>query len=123
MQVHCFSLPPIYPPVDPPQITQNPAPQKDIVPRSTVNFTIVATGGGNLTYKWQQDGADLDPLLEGVSGETTHTLQIKNVKKRHQGDYRCIVSNAAGTTHSKPAQLTVCKCFYLVFIIQQYMQP
>ena len=88
-----------------------------------MRFTITGTGGGELTYKWQQNGADLDPLPEGMSGETTSTLQINNVGKSHQGDYTCIVSNAAGPTPSNPAQLTVRKCFYLVFIIQQYMKP
>ena len=94
-----------------------------MVPGSTVRFTVTATGGGELTYKWQQNGADLDPLPEGMSGETTCTLQINNVKKSHQGDYTCIVSNAAGPTLSNPAQLTVRECSYLVIVIQQYMNP
>ena len=86
-----------------------------------MRFIVTATGGGDLTYKWQRDGADLDPLPEGVSGETTSTLLIDNVEKSHQGDYRCIVSNAAGSTSSKCAQLTVRKCFYLGFIVYAAM--
>ena len=112
-----------YPPVGPPEIAQHPTPQHDMVPGSTVEFTVTATGGGDLTYKWQRDGADLNPPPERVSGETAATLQIDNVKKKHEGTYKCIVSNGAGPTSSKCAQLTVRKCFYLVFIIQQYMQP
>ena len=88
-----------------------------------MRFTVTATGGGELTYKWQRNGTDLDPLPEGVSGETTRTLMIDNVEKSHQGNYTCILRNAAGPTPSNPAQLTVRKCFYLVFIIQQYMKP
>ena len=83
-----------------------------MVPGSTVKFIVIATGGGTLTYKWQRDGADLDPL-PGVSGETTDTLQIDNVKKKHEGTYTCIVSNAAGSTLSNTAQLTVCKFLYV----------
>ena len=82
-----------------------------------MRFTVTATGGGELTYKWQRNGADLDPLPEGVLGETTCTLKIDNVQKSHQGGYTCIVSNAAGPTPSNSAQLTVRKCFYLVLII------
>ena len=104
-----------YPPVDPPQITQDLTLQLDVVPGSTAKFTITATGGGDLTYKWQRNGADLDPLPEGVSGETTTTLQIHKVKKSHEGAYTCIVSNKGGDTTSNPAQLTVCKCLYLAF--------
>ena len=78
-----------------------------------MNFTATASGGGDLTYKRQRDGADLDSLPERVSGETTGVLQIDNVKKSHQGE-TCIVSNAAGPTPSKCARLTVRKCLYLV---------
>ena len=85
-------------------------------------FTVIAAGTGKLTYKWQRNGADLDPLPEGMSGETTSTLEIDNVKKSHQGDYRCIVSNAAGPTPSNPAQLTVRKCLCLVFIVYAAMK-
>ena len=108
----------LYLPVDPLQITQHPTPQLDVVPGSTVKFTITATGGGTLTYKWQRDGADLDSLLQGVSGETTDTLQIDNVKKKHEGTYTCIVSNAAGPTPSNSAQLTVRKFLCLAVLIQ-----
>ena len=87
------------PPVDPPQITQDSTSQLDVIPGSTVQFTVSAIGGGDLTYKWQRDGADLDPLAEAVSGEATDTLKIDNVK-RHKGTYTCIVSNAAGDTTS-----------------------
>lgn len=72
----------IYPPVDPPQITKHPTPLLDVIPGSTVKLTINATGGGDLTYKWQWDGTDLDPI-PGVSGETASTLQIENVKKSY----------------------------------------
>ena len=67
-----------------------------------MNFTVTATGGGDLTYKWQQDGADLGSLPEGMPGETPGVLQIDNV------------SNAAGPTPSKRARLTARKCLYLV---------
>ena len=86
---------------------------------SLVEFTVTATGDGDLTYKWQRDAADLDPP-PGVSGETTNTLRIDNVEKKHEGTYTCMVSNAAGPTPSNCAQLTVCKLLYLVFKIQQH---
>ena len=78
-----------------------------------MTFIITTTGGGTLTYKWQRDGADLSPPPEGVSGETTDTLQIDNVQKKHEGTYTCIVSNAAGPTPSNPAQLSVRKFLYV----------
>ena len=89
------SLPPnIYSPGVPPKITQHPSDQLNVIPGSTVEFTVAATTAlEKLTYKWQSDGTDLDPLLEGVSCETVDTLCIDNVKKDHGGTYTCIVGN------------------------------
>ena len=95
MNSSLVSLPPnIYSPGVPPKITQHPSDQLNVIPGSTVEFTVAATTAfGKLTYKWQSDGTDLDPLLEGVSCETVDTLCIDNVKKNHEGTYTCIVSN------------------------------
>ena len=101
------------PPVDPPQITQQPANQLGIDPRSTVMFTVTATTDArSLTYQWQLNGADLDPPPAGVSGATTNTLTIANVQESNEGMYRCVVTNDAGSTTSNAAQLTVCECLY-----------
>ena len=79
-----------------------------------MNFTITTAGDENPTYRWQQNGADLNPLPQGVFGEATANLRIENVMMNHQGQYRCIVSNAAGNSiTSDPAQLTVRKFLYL----------
>ena len=109
----------LYPSVELPQITQHPTPQHDMVTGSTVKFTVTATGDGPLTYQWQRDCADLDSL-PGVSDDT---LQIDSVKKKHKRAYTCVVSNAAGSPPSKCSELTFGKFLYLLFIIQQYMQP
>ena len=83
-----------------PQITQQPADELNVVPRSPVKFTLMAnTDFGTLTYKWQWNGADLDPLLEGMSDETAATLELDSIKKSHQAP-------------SKHGQLTVRKIFY-----------
>ena len=101
-----------------PQITQQPADELNVVPRSPVKFTLIGnTDFGTLTYKWQWNDADLDPLPEGVSGETTRILQIDNVEKTHEGTYTCIVSNAIGPNSSKSAQLTVRKISLLLKVL------
>ena len=108
------SLPPI-PPVDPPQINKHPDEKLNVVPGSTVEFTVAATTGfGTLTYQWQWNSADLDPPPDGISGETTNTLTIASVRERHQGVYSCVVSNGPrSSTTSHSAQLTVRKFLYL----------
>ena len=98
------------PPVDSPQINKHPGDQPNVVCGSTVWFTVTATGGEDLKYKWKRNGVDLNPPPAGVSGESTNTLKIQNVKKNHEGTYTCIVSNTAGGVTSNPAQLTVREC-------------
>ena len=113
-------LPPLCP-VDPPLINKHPDDKLNAVPGSTVKFTVIATGGGDLTYQWQWNGADLDPPPEGVSSETTNTLTIASVRETHQGVYSCVVSNASrSSTTSNPAQLAVRKFLCLVFLLQMF---
>ena len=91
-----------------------------------MEFTVTAatTAAGHLMYQWQLNGADLDPLQEGVSGTTTNTLTIGCVQKRHRGVYKCIVSSTLGSIKtSDPAQLTVCKCLYLERQTQLFYSP
>ena len=58
------------------------------------------------TVTWEKDGSPLTPsgriviLDQGV-------LQIKNVKKSDEGNYRCIAKNFAKTRQSEVASLIV----------------
>ena len=72
-------------------------------------------------YQWQQNGTDIYPPSAGVSGATTNTLTIANVKESNEGLYRCVVNNAAGSMTSNAAQLTVCECLYNVYQLQTSM--
>ena len=102
----CF-LPP---PVNPPQITQQPVDQLNVDPGSSVTFTVTATTAiGVLTYQWQLDG-NLLPSQVGVNGTTTRTLSLSNVTESSEGNYSCIITNDGGSVNSDPAQLTICKC-------------
>lgn len=68
------------------------------------------------TVTWQKDGSPLSSgnrvviLDQGV-------LQIKNVNKADEGNYRCIASNFAKTRYSRAASLTVQTGDFFVFII------
>jgi len=63
-------------------------------------FTVTATGTGPLGYQWQRNGVN-------VAGATTATLTINGVKTADAGEYRVVVSNAAGNATSAAAMLTV----------------
>ena len=87
-----------------------------MVPGTRVEFTVTATTDAeDLKYEWklEQDGANVDPLPEGVYNATTNTLTP--VCKRHEGTYTCVVSNPTGATTSNTARLTLRECLYLAF--------
>ena len=84
---------------DPPAITTQPASQT--VPLGgTAAFTVTATGTGTLTYQWLKNGA-------AITGANAATLSLTNVQVADAGGYRAVVSNAAGSTPSTDAILTV----------------
>jgi hypothetical protein len=72
----------------------------------TAEFSIVAGGGGVITYQWQRNGVD---LADGgsVSGATSPTLRISNVSQQDEGSYRCLIANGTDPIVSAEASLTV----------------
>ena len=90
--------------VDLPIITGQPAPHLSIVPGQTVSFAVIATAD-NLTYQWQKDGVDI------TAGANSAAYIIPSVTESDEGEYQCVVINAAGNAYviSNAAQLTVCK--------------
>ena len=73
-----------------------------VVPGQSAAFTVSATGD-NLMYQWQKDGSDIN------TGANSATYTISAVAESDEGEYRCIVSNAANLVTSTAASLTVCK--------------
>ncbi len=88
-----------------PTITQQPAAQ-ELCPGSTATFAVSAMGQGTIAYQWQRGGANLSDG-DRVSGATTATLRITDVATGDVGDYRCILTDANGTTRSTVATLTL----------------
>jgi formylglycine-generating enzyme required for sulfatase activity len=63
-------------------------------------FRVTATGTGPLGYQWQRNGVN-------VAGAITATLTINGAQTADAGEYRVVVSNAAGDVTSAAAMLTV----------------
>ena len=89
-------------------ITGQPTSLLLILPGQSFTFTVVATGD-SLVYRWQKDGAD-------ISGANSATYTIEAVAESDEGQYWCVVSNAAGNSTSATANLTVCKCLQILNI-------
>ena len=84
-------------------ITVQPVSQLLVVPGKPATFTVAATGI-NLMYQWQKGGSNI------TTGANPATYTIAAVAESDEGEYLCVVSNAAGPVTSTAASLTVCKC-------------
>ncbi len=85
--------------ITPPTITGQPQPRA-VAAGQDAAFTVTASGGGNLRYQWQFNGAD-------IPGAIASTYAISKAAASQAGTYLVVVSNEAGSTVSSPAQLTV----------------
>ena len=76
----------------------------NVNPGDNVTFSVVAEGV-RLNYSWLFQEVELlgSDLVIGVN---TPMLTIIDVEDSDMGNYRCVVSNAAGSETSDTAQLT-----------------
>ena len=90
--------------VTPPTITVQPTDQSMVIPGSLSTFTVTVKTipGHEHTYQWQKNKTN-------ISESTSSTLTISDVTRSDEATYCCIVSNAAGSVTSDPAEITVCK--------------
>lgn len=89
----------------PPMIIQQPQPQ-NVCPGASTTFAVAATGGGSMSFQWQTNNVD---LIEGghYFGVTSSNLTVSATDSTVLADYRCVVSNEAGSTNSAAAALTM----------------
>ncbi|HTV39130.1 MAG TPA: immunoglobulin domain-containing protein [Candidatus Sulfotelmatobacter sp.] len=89
----------------PPVISTEPVSQS-CLQGSTVSFSVTASGPGQLSYQWEENGI---PLSNSgiVSGANTATLTLSGVTTANSATYSVIVSGPYGYISSSPAMLTV----------------
>ncbi len=80
-------------------ITQSPT-NLTVFAGSTVNFDVVVTGAGPISYQWTYNGVN-------IPGATSSNLTLVNVTTNQSGTYLVRVTNPGGTVPSQPAILTV----------------
>lgn len=93
------------PTLQPPAITQQPAPRK-LITGATASFSVAASGGQPLTYQWRKN---TKPLSDDgrILGSTTDTLTIHSVTLDDAGNYDCLIANDCGQASTTPARLSV----------------
>ena len=91
--------------VNTPTITAQPESQS-VTEENTATFTVAATGE-NLSYQWSQstDQGESWTEISGATGSTYTTVATTTSMSGYQ--YRCVVSNSAGSVTSEVATLTV----------------
>lgn len=85
----------------PPTIITHPTSQLTSVSKN-VTLNCGGTGRGSITYQWEV--SDGGPWVQ-ISNDDGKTLVIRNLEVSQQ--YRCVVSNQAGSTRSNVANVTV----------------
>ena len=91
--------------VNTPTITAQPESQS-VTERNTATFTVAATGE-KLSYQWQQS-TDSGQSWADIGGATDATYTTEATTTSMNGyQYRCVVSNSAGSITSDAVSLTV----------------
>ena len=90
----------------PPTVVVSPATQS-IALGAQAGFAVSVTGTAPFTYQWQRKNP-ADAAFGSIAGATSPTYQIPAVTAGDNGaQFRCLVSNSAGTATSGAANLTV----------------
>ncbi len=81
-------------------------------PGQSAKFIVKAAGDAPLKYQWQHNGAPLTDLtnLPGsttISGAGTPTLTLTKINVGGDGNYRVVITNAAGSATSTTVKLTL----------------
>jgi hypothetical protein len=84
---------------NPPVIVTQPQSQT-VVAFSSATLNVTAGGDGPLRYQWRFNGANL-------SGATNSILSLNNIQPQQNGEYACLVLNAAGSVVSAEAVLSI----------------
>ena len=94
----------------PPFITMHPASQSVNISVS-VTLDCQGTGRGSITYQWETSNISGGQWMN-ISNSNSSTLVVGTLEQSQQ--YRCIVSNEAGSTRSNVATVTVSSKFTII---------
>ncbi len=89
----------------PPTVTQHPSAQS-VCAGATAHFSVAATGDAPLGYQWQKNQANLSNGGH-YAGANTATLTVSGADGNDVANYRCVVTNGAGSATSNAAGLTL----------------
>jgi len=97
MYVHSFT-------VTLPEIITHPMDDIIMLVTNNVNYSLICEAFGATSYNWERQSGSMPP---GSTGINTTTLTFINLTPQDAGYYRCVATNASGSTISRYSQLTI----------------
>ena len=88
-----------------------------MIKSNTVNVSFTCEAEGATSYHWEKQNGDISSYATGMN---TTTLTINNIQSHDAGNYRCVASNASGSSYSEYATLSangIIKCILLLDVV------
>ena len=100
----------------PPVITQHPMDIAISLVNDTTSVSLTCKADGALSYNWERQNGVIPSDSTGVN---TNTLTFINLQPEYAGNYRCVATNASGSSPSDYANFTIngIKCIYVPMYI------